>query len=51
MARFVPVNVRYRNDEWTIVDSVDPQNGGAKLQIYDEVIVSGRNLEDGKIIR
>ena len=51
VARFVPVNVRYRNDEWTIVDSVDPQNGGAKLQIYDEVIVSGRNLEDGKIIR
>lgn len=51
VAKFVPVNVRYRNDEWTIVDSAEPQAGGAKLQIYDEVIVSCRNLEDGKIIR
>ena len=51
VAKFVPVNVRYRNDEWAIVDSAEPQIGGAKLQIYDEVIVSGRNLEDGKIIR
>ncbi|MBQ3573529.1 MAG: HlyD family efflux transporter periplasmic adaptor subunit [Clostridia bacterium] len=51
VAKFVPVNVRYRNDEWTIVDSVESQTGGAKLQIYDEVIVSCRNLEDGKIIR
>ncbi len=51
VAKFVPVNVRYRNDEWAIVDSAEPQSGGAKLQIYDEVIVSCRNLEDGKIIR
>ena len=51
VARFVPVNVRYRNDEWAIVDAAEPKSGGAKLKIYDEVIVSCRNLEDGKIIR
>lgn len=51
VAKFAPVNVRYRNDEWTIVDAAESQSSGTNLQIYDEVIVSCRNLEDGKIIR
>lgn len=51
VARFVPVNVKYKNDEWTIISAAEPESGGAKLQIYDEVIVDCRNLEDGKIIR
>ncbi len=51
VARFVPVNVRYKNDEWTIVSAAEPASGGARLQMYDEVIVDCRNLEDGKIVR
>lgn len=50
-ARFVPVNLIYRNDEWAIVSAAEPVLGGYKLQIYDEVIVECRNLEDGKIVR
>lgn len=50
-ARFVPVNLIYRNDEWAIVSAAEPELGGYKLQIYDEVIVECRNLEDGKIVR
>ncbi len=51
VARFVPVNIIYKNEDWTIVSSGEPEQGGVRLQIYDEVIVSCRNLEDGKIIR
>ncbi len=51
VARFVPVNVKYKNDQWAIISAAEPQSGGARLQIYDEVIVDCRNLEDGKIIR
>lgn len=48
---FVPVNVIYKNDEWVILSAAEPELGGAKLKIYDEVIIEGRNLEDGKVIR
>lgn len=51
VAKFVPVNVIYKNDEWTIVSAAEPQSGSAKLLMYDEVIVDCRNLEDGKIVR
>lgn len=51
VAVFVPVDVWYKNDEWTIVGPGENNAGGVKLQMYDEVIVSCRNLYDGKIIR
>ncbi len=50
-ARFVPVNKIYRNDEWTIVSAAEAELGAPKLQIYDEVIVECKNLEDGKVVR
>lgn len=51
VAKFVPVNVKYKNDEWVVVSAAEPGLGEAKLQIYDEVIVSGKNIEDGKVVR
>ncbi len=50
-AKFVPVNLVHKNDDWAIVTAAEPELGGAKLQMYDEVIVECRNLEDGKIVR
>lgn len=50
-ARFVPVNLIYKNDEWAIISAAEPELGGYKLQIYDEVIVECKNLEDGKVVR
>ena len=50
-AKFVPVNVKYKNDQWAIVYSVEPETAGNKLQIYDEVIVEGKNISDGKVVR
>lgn len=51
VARFVPVNVRYKNEEWAIVSAVTDIGADYKLQIYDEVIVEAKNLEDGKVVR
>lgn len=51
VARFVPVHVRYKNDEWAVVRAVLDTSAEYKLQIYDEVIVSAKNLEDGKVVR
>lgn len=50
-ARFAPVEVKYKNDDWVVVSALEPEEGGAKLRIYDEVIVECRNLEDGKVVR
>ena len=50
MARFVPVNVRYKNDEWAVVSAVTDTGSEYRLQIYDEVVVDAKNLEDGKVV-
>lgn len=51
VARFVPVDVYYKNDEWAIVSAVTDTSYDYRLQIYDEVIVESKNLEDGKVVR
>ncbi|MBR5152902.1 MAG: HlyD family efflux transporter periplasmic adaptor subunit [Clostridia bacterium] len=51
VARFVPVSIRYKNDRWAIVSAVQNLNSEYRLQIYDEVIVEGKNLESGKVVR
>lgn len=51
VAKFLPVNVKYKNDEWAVVSAIDSSNGESKLRIYDEVIVNYKSIEDGKVIR
>ena len=51
VARFVPVDVYYKNDQWAIVRTVTDTSYNYRLQIYDEVIVEAKNLEDGKVVR
>lgn len=50
-AKFVPVNVKHKNDEFAIVSAAEAEIGGTALRMYDEVIVECRNLEDGKVVR
>ncbi len=50
-AKFAPVNVKYQNDEWTIVSPSNDATGSSRLQIYDEVVTDGKNITEGKIIR
>lgn len=46
--KFVPVNVLYSNDSYIICEKQTAD--GNVLKLYDEVIVNGKNLYDGKII-
>lgn len=50
-AQFVPVNIKYKNDDWVIVSAAEPETGGEKLRIYDEVIVSGKHIENNQVVR
>lgn len=46
--KFIPVNVLYSNDSYIICEKQTAD--GNVLKLYDEVIVKGKNLYDGKII-
>lgn len=46
-ARFVPVNIIYSNEGYAICEA-SKEDGSLKL--YDEIIVKGKNIYDGKII-
>lgn len=48
-ARFVPVNIKYSNKDWTIVS--EETEGDKSLKLYDELIIEGRNLYEGKDVR
>ncbi len=45
---FIPVEILYTQDDYTIVSS--SKVSGSGLSLYDEVITKGRDLYDGKII-
>ncbi len=51
VARFVPIKLLYRNETWAVISAVTDTGADYQLKIYDEVIVSGKNLEDGKVVR
>lgn len=47
-AKFVKINVIYQDDEYAICELNTTDEG--KLRLYDEIIVKGKNVYDGKII-
>ncbi len=49
-AHFVPANILYNNKKWAIV-SEKFDSGSRSVKLYDELIVSGKNLYDGKVVR
>ncbi len=44
---FVPINVLYSTDNYCICSA---ETTGVRLKLYDEVIIKGKNLYDGKVI-
>ncbi len=46
--RFIPVNVIYRADDYVICEQ--QVSNSSVLRLYDEVVVKGRNLYDGKVV-
>lgn len=47
--RFVPVNVIYTADDYVICQQ-KKENSDQILRLYDQVVVKGKNLYDGKVI-
>ncbi len=53
VARFVPVNLLYNNKKWAVIepDTDTEEDYDEKLEIYDEVIINSRGIENGKVVR
>ncbi len=49
VARFVPVKTQYTAEDWVIVS--EKIDGTETLKLYDELIVKGKDLYDGKDVR
>lgn len=52
-ARFITVDLLYNGRDWIVVSdkSGDTVDGKSALKLYDELIVSGNELYDGKVVR
>ena len=48
-AKFKPINILYSNASFTICETDTTQSNSLKL--YDEVIVEGKDLYDGKVVK
>lgn len=45
---FIPVEIIYTEDDFVIISS--SSSNGKSVRLYDEVIIKGKDLEDGKVI-
>lgn len=52
-ARFITVDLLYNGKNWIVVSdkAEDSPDGKSALKLYDELIVSGNELYDGKVVR
>ena len=51
-AHFVPVELLYNGKEWVVVkEKTESAENPIVLKLYDELIVSGHNIYDGKVVR
>ena len=51
-ARFVPVEMLYSGKDWVVVREIMESDSNPKvLKLYDELIISGKNIYDGKVVR
>lgn len=48
-AKFKPINILYSNSNFTICET--DATGSNALKLYDEVIVEGKDLYDGKVVK
>ncbi len=51
-AKFVPVELLYSGKEWVVVDEkMESAENPSVLKLYDELVVSGADIYDGKVVR
>lgn len=51
-AHFIPVELSYNGKEWVVVkEKTESAENPIVLKLYDELIVNGHNIYDGKVVR
>ncbi len=51
-AHFIPIELLYNGKEWVVVkEKTESAENPIVLKLYDELIVSGHNIYDGKVVR
>lgn len=51
IARFIPVKVLYSGKDWTVISEKPAEGQSKSVKLYDELIVSGKDIYDGKDVR
>lgn len=51
VARFIEVELLYNNKEWAIISRNTNSSSDLRLEMYDEVIVNTKGIQDGKVVR
>lgn len=51
VARFIEVELLYNNKEWAVISRSSNSGSDLQLEMYDEVIVNTKGIEDGKVVR
>ena len=50
LQRFLKITVLYENDQYLLVPADGAPGKESEVRLYDEIIVSGSNLQDGKLL-
>ncbi len=51
-ARFIPVELLYNGKDWVVVEEkLESAENPIVLKLYDELIISGRDIYEGKVVR
>lgn len=48
--KFRKINILYSTEEYSIVEKLSPEEKPGYLRIYDEIIIKGKDLYDGKVV-
>ena len=48
--KFRKIKILYSTEEYSIVEKISPEEEAGYLRIYDEIIIKGKDLYDGKVV-
>lgn len=48
--KFRTINILYSTQEYSVVEKISPEEKAGYLRIYDEIIIKGKDLYDGKVV-
>lgn len=48
--KFRKIKILYSTEEYSVVEKINPEEEPGYLRIYDEIIIKGKDLYDGKVV-